>query len=192
MQRTVLVIREYDKFSEILAAANFEVINFQAIQTLPIENLSELDETLDQINGYDGLFLTSPKAAEIFLQKVREKDFEFGGKIYVLGNRTKRLFENTNFEVVFRENANTAEELINSFEIREFTGKRFLFLCGDKSLRAIPELLKDVSRIEEIIVYRTIENSFDKVLIDEIKRKIVSAANQLGFVFLARRESKVL
>ncbi len=63
MKETVLVIREYDKFSEILAQADFKVVNFQAIITLTIENLDELDGKLDEIKNYDGLFLTSPKAA---------------------------------------------------------------------------------------------------------------------------------
>lgn len=175
MKATVLVIREYNKFSEILTQANLEVVNFQAIQTMPNEDLSELDGKLGEVESYSGLFLTSPKAAEVFLQKVREKNFEFSGKIYVLGNRTKTLFENfakVDFKIAFRENANTAEELINSFERREFAGKKFLFLRGDKSLRTIPELLKNVAVIDEIIVYQTIENSFDKILIDGMKQKL--------------------
>ena len=180
MKKTVLVVREFDKFSEILAQANFEVVNFQAIQTLPVENSSELHEKLDEIIKYDGLFLTSPKAAEVLLQKVREKNFEFGGKIYVLGNRTKTLFENTNFEIVFRENANTAEEFINSFESREFAGKKFLFLRGDRSLRTIPELLLNVAAIDEIIVYRTVKNLSDKFLVSEIKKKL--RENQIDWI----------
>ena len=172
MKASVLVVREFDNFSEILAQAGFKVFNVQAIQILPIENLSELDEKLGEIENYDGLFLTSPKAAKVFLQRFREKNFEFGGKVYVLGNRTKVLFENTNFEIVFRENANTVEELINSFESGEFAGRKFLFLCGDRSLRTIPELLKNVAAVEEIVIYRTIENLSDKFLIDEIKQKL--------------------
>jgi uroporphyrinogen-III synthase len=172
MRETILVVREFDKFSEILAEANFEVVNFQAIQTLPLENFSELDEKLAEIERFDGLFFTSPKAAEVFLQSFRQKNFEFGGKVYVLGNRTRTLFEDTNFEIVFRENANTAEELINSFEGAEFTGKKFLFLRGDKSLRTIPELLKDVAAIEEIVVYGTVENLNGEILSDEIKDKL--------------------
>jgi uroporphyrinogen-III synthase len=183
MRETVLVIREYDAFSETLVRAKLEVVNFPAIQTLPIENLDELDGKLSKIEIYDGLFLTSPKAAEVLLQRFREKNFAYSGEVYVLGNRTKTFFEdfeNANFEIVFRENANTAEELINSFGSDAFAGKKFLFLRGDKSLRTIPELLKDVAAIDEIVVYRTIENSFDKVLIGGIKQKLEQ--NQIGWI----------
>ncbi len=54
MKETVLVIREYDKFSEILIDAGFEVVNFQAILTLPVEDLSELDEKIGKIENCDG------------------------------------------------------------------------------------------------------------------------------------------
>ena len=164
----ILVIREFDKFSRLLTESGFEVINFKAIQTLPIEDFSELNEKFDNLKRYDGLFFTSPKAAEVFLQNVEERKKDFRGKVYVLGNRAKVLFENTHFEIVFRADANTAEEFINSFGDDEFANKKFLFLKGDKSLRAIPELLKDKSVVDEVVVYRTIENTIDKTLKDEI------------------------
>ncbi|HEX9959721.1 MAG TPA: uroporphyrinogen-III synthase [Pyrinomonadaceae bacterium] len=154
----------------MLAGNGFEIINFPAIETLPLEDAGELDEKLENLEKYDGLFFTSPKAAEIFLQR-KTKD-NFRGKIYVLGNRTKLLFENTGFETVFRENANTSEEFIKSFDESEFAGKKFLFPGGDKSLRAIPELLESVAEIDEIVVYRTIENAADEILIDEIREKL--------------------
>jgi uroporphyrinogen-III synthase len=166
----ILVVRRFDKFSSQLAENGFEIINFPAIETLPLEDASELDEKLEKLEKYDGLFFTSPKAAEIFLQRNLKDGFR--GKIYVLGNRTKLLFENAGFETVFRENANTSEELVNSFDESEFAGKKFLFARGDKSLRAIPELLESIAEIDEIVVYRTIENTADEILIDEIREKL--------------------
>jgi uroporphyrinogen-III synthase len=180
MRESVLVVREFDKFSEMLARANFEVVNFPAIRTLPVEDPGELDEQLAQIENYDGLFLTSPKAAEIFLEKWRAKNFKFSGKVYVLGQRTKTLFENTNFDVVFRASANTAEDLINSSASAEFAGKRFLFLRGDKSLRTISALLKNIAEIEETIVYRTIENLAEKSVTDEIEARL--RGGQIGWI----------
>lgn len=165
----ILVAREFDKFSALLKENGLAIINFPAIQTLPLEDLSELDEKLAGAEKYDGLFFTSPRAAEVFLQ--RNLPDGFRGKIYVLGNRTRLLLESAGFETVFRDRANTAEELINSFAPGEFAGKKFLFLRGDKSLRAIPELLKDSAEIDEIIVYRTIESSINENLTGEIGEK---------------------
>ena len=168
----ILVVREFGKFSGLLNEKGFEVVNFPAIQTLPVEDLSELLEKIDNLESYDGLFFTSPKAAQVFLQNFENRGNVFRGKIYVLGNRSKLLFEHTNFEIVFREDAKTAEEFIHSFDESEFAGKKFLFLKGDKSLRAIPELLKDQSIVDETVIYRTIENTIDDALKNKISARL--------------------
>lgn len=169
----ILIVREFDKFSSMLVENGFETINLPAIKTVPIENLSELEERIGNLKIYDGLFFTSPQATKIFLKTFENKSFEFRGKVYCLGNRTKELFDDTNFEVAFRPAANTAEEFIKSFENEEFVGKRFLFLRGDKSLQTVPELLKNYAIVDEIIVYRTIENTIDESLENEISERLV-------------------
>jgi uroporphyrinogen III methyltransferase/synthase len=166
-------VREFDKFSRLLAENGFEVINFPTIQTLPIADFGELNEKIGNLKNYDGLFFTSPKAAEVFLQNFENKESDFRGKIYVLGNRTKQLFENTNFEIVFRADANTAEEFINSYDKEEFSNKKLLFLKGDKSLKAIPELLRDQAIVDEIVVYQTIENTIAEGLRNEISERFL-------------------
>lgn len=172
MKETVLIIREFDNFSRILAENEFEVINLPLIQTLPVEDFHELDAKLIDLAGYNGIFLTSPRAAEVFLKRCAEQNFEFSGKVYVLGNRAKTLFANTNFEIIFRENTNTAEEFIKSFDEEEFAGQKFLFVRGDKSLRTVPELLKNTAKIDEIVVYRTLENKPDERSFNEITAKL--------------------
>ena len=176
----ILVVREFDKFSSVLTENDFEVVNLPTIQTLPVEDFGELREKIRCLKNYDGLFFTSPKAAEIFLREFDNKKSDFPGKIYVLGNRTKTSFENTNFEIVFRDEANTAEEFINSFENGEFDGKRFLFFKSDKSLRTIPELLSETAIVDETTVYRTIENTIGKVLKDEIAERF--SENEIGWI----------
>lgn len=172
MKTAVLIIRKSDRFSRILAENGFEIVNLPLIQTAPVEDLSELETKLETIENYDGLFFTSSKAAEVFLQSFAKRKFAGGGKVYILGGRTKTLFEKTDFEIAFRENANTAEEFINSFDESEFKNKRFLFLRGDKSLRTVPELLKNKAAVDEIIVYQTIEKLIEKNLTGEIREKL--------------------
>jgi uroporphyrinogen III methyltransferase/synthase len=172
MNKTILVIREFDKFSQILAKHGLEVINLPLIQTLPIENFDELDEKLLKLESYHGLFFTSPKAAQVFLPRFRKNGSVFRGNVYVLGRRTKSLFENTSLKLVFDENANTAEEFIKSFDENKFTGKKFLFVRGDRSLRSVPELLKNTAEIDEIIVYRTVENEIPVKFLAEIREKL--------------------
>ncbi|MEJ7846639.1 MAG: hydroxymethylbilane synthase [Pyrinomonadaceae bacterium] len=167
----ILVIRPADDFSSILGQKGIDVLNFPLIHTQPVEDLTEFDEKLRNLDHYDGIFLTSPVAAEIFLERIDEQE-KFGGKVYVLGERIKNLFDEKIFDVIFSKDANTAEELINSFETDEFTGKTFLFIRGDKSLRTIPWLLRTSAVVEEAVVYRTTDNAISGEMIRAVEAKI--------------------
>jgi uroporphyrinogen III methyltransferase / synthase len=171
MKQTVLVVREFDKFSKLLREQGFNVINLPLIQTLPIEDFSELEAKFDHLESYDGLFFTSPKAAEIFLARFPKNNFSYQGKVYVLGQRAKTVFENSGFEIIFREKANTAEELINSFAEKEFRDKKYLFVQGDQSLQTIPDQLKKTAEIDGAVVYRTIKKTIDEQIFKQIARK---------------------
>src|SRR5687768_1507794 len=135
----VLVIRRDDPFSSTLRENGCEIINLELIKTEPVENLVELEKRLARIKNYDGIFLTSPVAARIFLEKLRESGASYNGKVYVLGERARDVIESTRLNIVFCEAANTAEELIRSFDAAEFDGKKFLFIRGSKSMRTVPE-----------------------------------------------------
>ncbi|MDQ3220744.1 MAG: uroporphyrinogen-III synthase [Acidobacteriota bacterium] len=168
----VLVIRQADDFSSILKQNGFEVLNLPLISTEPVEDLNEFDEKLRTLNQYDGLFITSPTAAEIFIREAGDEARRFPGKVYVLGDRTKFCFANTNYKVVFSQRANTAEEFIRSFKEEEFLGKKFLFVRGDKSMRTISALLQNSAVVDEIVVYRTIENQLDNKTSRAIREKL--------------------
>ena len=157
----VLVLRSADKFSSMLKEAGCELINLELIRTEPLDDQKELRSAIDNLNDLDVLFFTSPVAAAVFVDCLRDRGPEFSGKIYVLGERTKRVFEDAGITVEFPPKANTAEELIRSFNEDEFVGKRFCFFRGDRSMRTIPELLKGKATVNEVIVYRTIENKLD-------------------------------
>ncbi|MDQ3633743.1 MAG: uroporphyrinogen-III synthase [Acidobacteriota bacterium] len=176
-KKAVLVIREFGDFSETLIANGFEVINFPTIATSKIEDLSGLEKNIANIEKYDGIFFSSPKAAAVFLEKFDKK---YRGKIYILGNRLKTLFENKGFEIVYRESVNTAEEFINSFDKSEFVAKQFLFLKGDKSLRVIPEMLKEIAEIEETVIYKTIDFEIEKEFINKINQKF--SRHEINFI----------
>ena len=150
----VLVIRGEDLFSDRLREAGIEARNLELIKTQPVADLRDLRKTFGRLSEYDGLFLTSPAAAEVFVEQLPASN-NFTGSIYVLGERAKKVLQWAGFDCKYRDSANTAEELISSFENSEFDGKRFLFIRGDKSMRAIPDLLDGKATVDEIIVYET-------------------------------------
>ena len=171
MKTVILVVREFDRFSALLVKNGFDVINLPLIETVPAEDLSELDEKLAEIESYDGIFFTSQKAAEVFLKRFNREKNPFSGKIFALG-KAGQILKAAGFETVSEKEANTALELLNQIEISDLKDKRFLFLKGDKSLRAIPEALKDIAQVGEVIVYQNVKPKIDERLAAEIREKI--------------------
>jgi len=153
--KTILVVREYDIFSRILAANDFEIINLPLIETKAINDLSEFETKLSAIENYDGVFLTSANAAEIFRTKLIARNINYRGKVYVLGKRSYAILNGANFDLHFDETANTAREMLEKITPEELKDKRFLFVCGDKSLRFVPEFLSKTAAVDEAVVYET-------------------------------------
>lgn len=176
----VLVLRADDTFSARLREGGFEVINCELIKTEAVDDLGELQNKLADIGKFDGICFTSPAAATVFLREFHIAGHSFPRRIYVLGERTKRVFENSGINVEYNHDVNNAEELIASFDGTEFAGKRLLFVRGDKSMRTIPELLKGRAEVDEVVVYRTMENDLEAGAVNEIRRRLRSG--EVGWI----------
>ena len=151
---TVIVVRRDDNFSQMLRDAGVEVVNLELVGTVVREDLSEFENLISRLDGYDGVFFTSPVAAQVFVDKVSPP---VRPKLYALGKRSIAVLEDAGFEVNKTPHANTAEEMLAGFDKTEFAGKKLLFVRGEQSMRTIPETLAGVAKIDEVAVYRTIK-----------------------------------
>ncbi len=167
----ILVIREKDVFTSILIENGFSVANFPVIKTEMVSDLSELENLIAEIETFDGIFITSSKAAEIVSAKLSEKAKKFKGKFYVLGKRSNDLLKESGYETFYSKRATTAERLLEAIPKEELKNKKFLFPCGNRSLRIVPEILGRIAEIVETIVYQTIEVETDESELLEIKEK---------------------
>lgn len=163
--KTILIVRKKDIFSRIMAANGYEIINLPLIETKPLRDLRDFELKVGTIKSYDGVFLTSAKAAEIFRAKLIESKTNYDGKIYVLGGRGFDVLKTENLDLVFFDEANTAREMLKKIPPEDLKGKRFLFVRGEKSLRVVPEYIERLAEIDETIVYETrnIAIEIDKV-----------------------------
>jgi len=152
---SILVVREFDDFSRTLSESGFSIINCPTIATVVLESLDEFDKQISALEIYDGVFLTSANAAKVFRRKLRERNTDFNGKIYILGRRTFDLLKDERLDLFFDETANTAREMLERIAPGDLKNKRFLFVRGDKSLRSVPDFLKEIASVDEAIVYRT-------------------------------------
>jgi uroporphyrinogen-III synthase len=164
MRKTVvLVLRGRDAFSDKLVESGCEVINLELLKIEPVHVELGYD-----INDLDGLFFTSPHAANSFLSATGLALREYKGDIYVLGERTKNVFEGAGISVRYQSDANTAAEMIRLFGNAEFAGKKLLYVRGDRSLRTIPNQLVSKAQVSELIAYRTVDVPPDPLIASEI------------------------
>ena len=171
-RRAILVIRSEDGFSKLLRQSGFEVVNLELIRTEPVDDLSEFAKTVHKISEYDGVFITSPAAAEIFVKQLNADRHTFSGKLYVLGDRAKSMLQRSGMQIEAADDANTAEDLIRSFEKSEFVGKRLLFVRGERSVGTIPKMLEGIATVDETIVYRTVERDPENTAIMETGERL--------------------
>lgn len=172
LRPAILVIRPDDSFSRILRENGSEVVNLELIETVPVEDRTELSETVKRIGEYDGIFVTSPIAAEIFLECLKSQGIAYSGRVYVLGGRSREVLAGHDLTIAYDEAANTARELIESFGENEFAGKKLLFIRGDRSIRTIPQMLEGVAEVDELVVYRTIDSTPDAGLVKAVKARL--------------------
>lgn len=157
MKQTILVIREPGEFCRILAANGYKTENLPLIATEIADDLSDFENKLSHLENYDGVFLTSAKAAQIFAGKLSEKNLEFKDKVYVLGKRGFEILSSGNLDLVFDKAANTAREFLENIATDELKNKRFLFIRGENSLRVVPDFLVKIAEVDETVVYETRE-----------------------------------
>ena len=172
LSKTVLVVRKFDEFSRLLVETGFEIINFPTIETVPVEDFSDFDKMLGESEKYDGVFLTSSVATGIFLGRLKSRNLQFRGQLFVLGKKSKRLLEAEGFEVFFNDKANTASDLIDTLPIEKLKNKCFLFPCGNKSLRVIINKLAGIAKVEEAVIYKTVLPEIDEKLMAAVSEKL--------------------
>jgi uroporphyrinogen-III synthase len=167
---SILVVRADDDFAASLRSAGFDVTNLPLIETRRLTDQDNFMEMIARIDQYDGIFFTSPMAAEVYVQASEPRTD--GPKLYVMGGRSAEILERAGYSVQQHEGANTAVEFISSFDKSEFHGKKLLFVRGDRSLLTIPTLLKDRSEIEEVIVYETVDVTPEPEVLEQIKERL--------------------
>jgi len=138
----------------MLRGAGIEVINLELIKTEVLEDLREFENLISRLDSYDGVFFTSPVAAQVFAERVEPR---LVPTVYALGRRATGVLVKAGFAVRTIQDANTAEEMLTAFGDEQFAGKKLLFVRGERSMRTVPERLGGIAGIEEVAVYRTVE-----------------------------------
>jgi len=168
---TVIVVRRDDNFSQMLRDAGIEVANLELVGTEVLDDLGEFENLIAGLDGYEGIFFTSPVAAGIFVDHVEPR---MKPTLYAMGRRATQVLTAAGFVVRTVVGANTAGEMLAVLGKAEFAGKRLLFVRGERSIRTIPENLAGTAQVDEIAVYRTVDIELSGDLASEIRTLLTS------------------
>jgi uroporphyrinogen-III synthase len=155
----------------MLRDAGVEVVNLELVGTEVLDDLSEFGSLVSQLDSYDGVFFTSPVAAQVFVDRTKSP---VGPTLYALGRRAATVLENGGFSVVKVPHANTVEEMLAGSDDAEFAAKKLLFVRGERSMRTIPDAFGGIADVDEVAVYRTVEIEPAKRLAADIRNRLES------------------
>jgi len=172
---TILSTRPDDdannNFMNLLKDNGFIVLHFPVIIIKPIDDYKSVDDKLNNLLSYDGIFFTSSNSVKFFCERLNFINKKFDGKIYSVGEKTALTLKSYGFSPDIIPDIFSSEELLGSLPASEVQNKRFLYPCGSISLKSIMSGLKGVSNVDEIIVYITSKPQSSQ-LCDEIKEKL--------------------
>jgi uroporphyrinogen-III synthase len=176
---TILVVRGEDAFTHKLRDAGLDVMNFPLIDTATDLDTEGFDEYLEHLHEYDGIFITSPVAAQVLLSKGYDTIRRFAGKFYVVGDRTRQLLEGQSIGHV-AASGDSAEKLLETCGLERFRGKKYLYLRGDQALNIIPDTLRPVAQVDPLVVYRTVERLPEPAVVDDLRARL--AAREIEWI----------
>lgn len=181
--KTVLWLREADADSDRIQDAGIRVVNFPLIETLPLDDLTDLDRAVARLGNYDGIFITSRTAAEVIVGRaVREID-ESGVPVFILGKRSLEVLKGGINNLIFFQDAGTASEMLERLDGRLRRNGRYLFVRGDRSLRTVPDALTDYAWVDECVVYRTTRRIAAKPDLEIAKAVLEEPENPIACFF---------
>lgn len=153
--------RQASALSKLLAEKGAQPVELPAIDILPLQNTSKLDEAVRSLGDYDWIIFTSVNGVSAFWQRLRELKLDSralsGLKIGAIGPATAEALETEGIMADFIPQKFTGEGVIAGLKKLGVTGQRFLLPRADIADNALVEGLRRLGvTVEEVAAYRTV------------------------------------
>jgi len=196
----VLITRpraQSESFGEALKAAGFESIYFPVIEIHPIENNTELDKAIKNIEKYNWVIFTSanavpPTVSPHFLQKWGEcPKGTRGARVAAVGPKTADALRKHNIEPDFIPDEYVAESILSG--LGDLKNKWVLLPRAEIARKDLPEAIFKAGGIaHEIVVYQTLPAEVDMDGLNALKSGVdvvtfTSASTVENFVAVMRQ-----
>lgn len=151
-----------ESFGEALKMAGFEPIYFPVIEICPMENNTELDQALKNLNKYDWVVFTSVNAVDVVFDKrsPRLKGEGLGVRFVAIGPKTAEALRKHNIEPDFIPEEYVAEAILPG--MGDLKNKWVLLPRAEIARKELPEaIVKAGGTAHEISVYKTLSTQPD-------------------------------
>src|SRR5215207_10228941 len=154
--KRILVTRpraQADSLVEGLRAAGFEPIYFPVIEIRLVEDHSELDQALKQINKYDWVVFTSVNGVEAVFDRLEK--YSSLPRVAAIGPKTAQALKARGVTPDFVPEEYVAESILPG--LGDLRGKWVLLPRAEIARKALPEAIFEAGGIaHEIAVYQTL------------------------------------
>ncbi len=200
----VLVTRPKEQaslLSELLRGEGAEPIECSLITLAPPEDITPVDQAIDQLENYDWVIFTSVNGVRFFFDRLKSRNINMERnrsiKTAAVGPATKGALEKQGWKIHFMPSRYLTEEI--AAEIGEIAGQRILLPRADLARKELARALEAKGAlVEEVTIYRTLPNSSVEKKIQEALKKgefdwitFTSASAVRNFADLLRGEDVV-
>lgn len=188
----VLITRsraQSDSFGKALQSAGFEPIYFPVIEIQPIEDNTELDDAIKNIQKYDWVVFTSVNAVDVCSPLLLGEGL--GVRFAAIGPKTADALRKHNIEPDFIPEEYVAEAILPG--LGDLNGKWILLPRAEIARKELPEaIVKAGGFAHEIVVYQTLPTEVDMNGLNALKSGVdvvtfTSASTVENFVAIAKQ-----
>jgi uroporphyrinogen III methyltransferase/synthase len=156
--KTILITRAASQSDDLrtgLESFGARVIEYPLTVIKPIEDWTEVDRAIENLNTYQWILFTSTNAVDLFLQRVTKRGSTITPPIAVIGSSTATQLKAWNLEATRVPATFRAEGMLELFPT-DLRGVRFLFPRAEVAREVVPEELRRRGAVVDVIpVYRT-------------------------------------
>jgi uroporphyrinogen III methyltransferase/synthase len=182
MGRSIVITRARTQASDLvdrLSDLGAECLECPTIKIVPPEDITPLDNAIENLSTYDWLIFTSVNGVNFFFERLFEKGMDVRSlshvRTAVIGPATAQRLYNFGFKSDVIPESYRAESAVEAFSKENIMGKKILLPCAKQARPVLPRELKKMGAIvDEITTYSTqmVRDNAD-LLLNRLKEKTI-------------------
>ena len=142
-----------------LEKAGAHVLECPAIEIVPVEDWSDVDRSIANLQSYDWIIFTSANAVELFMRRARVLGIDCRVPIAAVGAATGVRLSHWNLTPARIPRTFRSEALLDLFPMN-LAGRRILIPRAETAREVLPEELRRRGAIVDVVtVYRTVKSA---------------------------------